>query len=68
MKIKHQNIVRLVSYSFEILKVLIKLSGGETVLAEEHKRAICMEYFPEGILDKYLNGTLYVCPAPIYDN
>ena len=62
MKLEHQNIVRLVGYAFEISKVLIKLSERKTVLAEEYKRAICLEYLPNGSLEKYLTGTLLFIP------
>ena len=66
MKLEHRNIVKLVGYAFEISKVLFKLDEQRTVLTEDHKRAICMDYLSKGSLELYLTGTL-LC-IPLYDH
>ena len=65
MKLEHQNIVKLVGYAFEISMVLINLNG-ETVLARDYQRAICMDYLPNGSLEVHLTGML-LC-IPLYDH
>ncbi|KAG8090154.1 hypothetical protein GUJ93_ZPchr0011g27002 [Zizania palustris] len=56
MKVKHQNIVRLVGYCFDVQKKPVKLPNGEYVFANSEERALCFEYLPLGSLDNHLSG------------
>jgi hypothetical protein len=62
MRAQHQNIIRLVGYCFETKDSVVEYEG-RLVIAEEQKRAICLEYMQGGSLDKHISGiymtTLY---------
>uniref|UniRef100_A0A0A9CPN2 Protein kinase domain-containing protein n=1 Tax=Arundo donax TaxID=35708 RepID=A0A0A9CPN2_ARUDO len=53
-RLQHQNIVRLVSYSYEIRNKCVNYNG-KLVFAEKTYRALCLEYMHNGTLDKYLS-------------
>jgi pyruvate dehydrogenase phosphatase len=55
VRIKHQNIVRFVAYSYEIRHTLVQYDGAP-VLAKVEERALCFEYMRGGSLDKRLSG------------
>ncbi|KAI4985455.1 hypothetical protein ZWY2020_018085 [Hordeum vulgare] len=54
MKIRHQNIVRLVGYCYEIRHVFREHNGGH-ILCPMSERILCLEYLQGGSLDKHLN-------------
>ncbi|XP_066353688.1 uncharacterized protein [Miscanthus floridulus] len=54
-KLKHQNIVRLLGYCYEIKHEYIELADGKTVFAQRIYRALCFEYLHNGSLEKHLH-------------
>lgn len=54
MKVRHQNIVRLVGYCYNVRHTHEKFCQ-EIVLAENVDRVLCLEYLPEGSLDTFLS-------------
>ncbi|KAL6880190.1 hypothetical protein ACP4OV_011755 [Aristida adscensionis] len=50
----HQNIVRLVGKTFEKRDTVIRYNG-ELILVKSIERVICLEYMPNGSLEKYLS-------------
>jgi serine/threonine protein kinase len=56
-KLQHQNIVRLIGYSYEVKQVVVDYIG-RSVLADYIKRAICLEYLHNGSLDKHISGRI----------
>uniref|UniRef100_A0ACD5XA90 Uncharacterized protein n=1 Tax=Avena sativa TaxID=4498 RepID=A0ACD5XA90_AVESA len=54
MKVRHQNIVRLVGYCYNVRYTHVD-HVGEFILAKVIDRVLCLEYMPGGSLDKYLN-------------
>lgn len=53
MMVKHPNIVRCVGYCFEIHNECLE-HNGKYIFAEMAERLLCLEYLPNGSLDKYL--------------
>uniref|UniRef100_A0ACD5YC42 Uncharacterized protein n=1 Tax=Avena sativa TaxID=4498 RepID=A0ACD5YC42_AVESA len=53
MVLNHPNIVRFVGYCYEIQNACIEYNG-KYVFAEMAERLLCLEYLPNGSLDKYL--------------
>jgi len=54
MRVRHQNIVRLVGYCDETHRRCVKYNG-EYVFADENERALCFEYLQGGSLDKHVS-------------
>ncbi|CAL4993824.1 unnamed protein product [Urochloa decumbens] len=52
--LKHQNIVQVLGYCYEIEKEIIEFNGGK-VLVERTHRAICLEYLHNGSLQEHLS-------------
>uniref|UniRef100_A0ACD5UIM7 Uncharacterized protein n=1 Tax=Avena sativa TaxID=4498 RepID=A0ACD5UIM7_AVESA len=52
--LRHRNIVRLVGYCHHTEEVKLE-HEGKLIVAEKIHRAICLEYMPNGSLDKYLS-------------
>ncbi|KAJ1275495.1 hypothetical protein BS78_05G139900 [Paspalum vaginatum] len=52
--LRHQNIVQILGYCYEIEKEPIEFNG-EKVLGDKPKRAICLEYLEKGSLEKHLS-------------
>ncbi|KAK1653638.1 hypothetical protein QYE76_071443 [Lolium multiflorum] len=57
MMLKHPNIVRCVGYCYETRNECLKYNGSY-VFAEMAERLLCLEYLPNGSLDKYLSDCL----------
>jgi pyruvate dehydrogenase phosphatase len=57
MKVRHQNIVWLVGYCYNVRHTHEKFCQ-EIVLAENVDRVLCLEYLPEGSLDTFLSGKI----------
>jgi serine/threonine protein kinase len=57
-KLKHQNIVRLLGYCYEIKHEFIELADGKAVFAQRIYRALCFEYLHNGSLRKHLHGMI----------
>jgi pyruvate dehydrogenase phosphatase len=55
MKVRHQNVVGLVGYCYEIAHKVMPYNG-EHVFARVEERALCFEYLQGGSLDKHLSG------------
>ncbi|WVZ79580.1 hypothetical protein U9M48_027145 [Paspalum notatum var. saurae] len=53
-KLKHQNIVQLFGYCYQIEQKSIQYNGRK-VLVEETHRALCLEYLHKGSLQKHLS-------------
>jgi serine/threonine protein kinase len=54
-KLRHQNIVRLVGYCNETEKVAVMYEGVLRPIYEIH-RALCLEFMPNGSLDRLISG------------
>jgi len=54
MRLEHHNIVQIVGYCYETQHKPI-LHKGETIFAEEIKRALCFEYMQNGSLQKHIS-------------
>ncbi|CAM0901611.1 unnamed protein product [Alopecurus aequalis] len=54
MTLKHPNIVRCIGYCYETRNVCLEYNG-QWVFAETAERLLCLEYLPNGSLDKYLS-------------
>lgn len=57
VKLRHQNIVHLVGYCYEIQKRYVDYNG-RNIFAEDIRRVLCFEYMQKGSLDKYLSGMM----------
>jgi interleukin-1 receptor-associated kinase 1/coatomer subunit beta' len=55
MRLEHPNIVRLIGYCYNIQKQHVPYKG-EHVFAEESEILLCLEYMPNGSLDRFLSG------------
>jgi serine/threonine protein kinase len=55
MKLKHPNIVQLVSYCYET-QHLHNNFEGKLIFAENTQCLLCLEYLPNGSLEKYITG------------
>uniref|UniRef100_A0A0E0EQ69 Protein kinase domain-containing protein n=1 Tax=Oryza meridionalis TaxID=40149 RepID=A0A0E0EQ69_9ORYZ len=53
-RLKHRNIVRLVSFCNETQEVVVEVNGND-IVALEPCRALCLEYMPNGNLSKYIS-------------
>ncbi|XP_048550854.1 cysteine-rich receptor-like protein kinase 44 [Triticum urartu] len=54
MMLKHRNIVRFVGYCYETKNECLEYKG-KYVFAEMVEKLICLEYMPNGSLDKYIS-------------
>uniref|UniRef100_R7WDX1 non-specific serine/threonine protein kinase n=1 Tax=Aegilops tauschii TaxID=37682 RepID=R7WDX1_AEGTA len=52
--LRHQNIVRLVGYCYDIQEIQV-MHEGRLILAERTHRALCLEYMSKGSLENYLS-------------
>ena len=57
LMLKHKNIVRFLGYCFETRHVCI-LHNGRYCFAEMPEKLLCLEYLPNGSLDRHISGTL----------
>jgi len=55
IRVRHQNIIRLVGYCYETKHKYIEVNGAYK-LASIAGRALCFEYLQHGSLDKHLSG------------
>jgi hypothetical protein len=55
MKLKHQNVARVLGYSYETHKIFLE-SKAKPIFVEMTERLLCSEYLPKGSLDMYLSG------------
>jgi serine/threonine protein kinase len=55
MKLKHPNIVQLVSYCYETQHLHYHYEG-KLIFAENTQCLLCLEYLPNGSLEKYITG------------
>lgn len=55
MRLKHPNIVRCVGYCYEIQNTCL-MNNGKYIFADTAERLLCLEYLPNGSLDKHLAG------------
>ncbi|CAL5053402.1 unnamed protein product [Urochloa decumbens] len=53
-RLKHENIIRIVGYCYEIQHILIE-HNGKCCFAEVAQRLLCLEYMPKGSLRGYLS-------------
>ncbi|KAG0528825.1 hypothetical protein BDA96_05G046000 [Sorghum bicolor] len=54
-RLRHQNIVQLLGYCYEIKLEYVELSDGRTVFGENIYRALCFQYMHKGSLRKHLS-------------
>ncbi|KAG2565721.1 hypothetical protein PVAP13_7NG135100 [Panicum virgatum] len=54
MKVKHNNIVQILGYCYEIEQIRMEY-GGKIVFAEKTHRALCFEYLQNGSLQNHLH-------------
>ncbi|KAL6602883.1 hypothetical protein ACP70R_043244 [Stipagrostis hirtigluma subsp. patula] len=54
MRLKHENIVRFVGYCFETQNIYVE-HEGKNLFAEKQHRLLCLEFLPNGSLDKYVS-------------
>ncbi|KAK1692333.1 hypothetical protein QYE76_009030 [Lolium multiflorum] len=57
MMVAHKNIVRFIGYCSQAQSESVQFQG-RYVFAESIQRLICMEYMPNGSLDRYIHGKL----------
>jgi serine/threonine protein kinase len=55
MSLDHPNIVRCIGYCYETQNLFLKYDGTP-IFAETAERLLCLEYMPNGSLDKHLAG------------
>lgn len=55
--LNHRNIVKLISYCYEIRRKVVE-DNGRHVFMDMAEKLLCYEYLPRGSLDKYLYGTI----------
>jgi serine/threonine protein kinase len=55
MSLNHPNIVRCTGYCYETQNLFLKYDGIP-IFAETAERLLCLEYMPNGSLDKHLSG------------
>ncbi|XP_073363607.1 receptor like protein kinase S.2 isoform X2 [Aegilops tauschii subsp. strangulata] len=58
MRVAHKNVVRLVGYCSHTQSEVLEYDG-KSVFAEARQRLICMEYVPDGTLDKYITDEFH---------
>lgn len=56
-KLRHQNIVHLIGYCYEIKHEYVE-HDGKTVFAQNIYRALCFEYLHNRSLQRHLNGMM----------
>lgn len=54
-RLKHENIVRIVGYCYEIQHILIE-HNKKIRFAEMPQRLLCLEFLPKGSLEKHISG------------
>ncbi|CAN6221020.1 unnamed protein product [Urochloa humidicola] len=57
IRLKHPNIVRFIGYCYETRNECVQLNG-KYIFAEIQQKLICLEYMPNGSLDRHLSGCL----------
>jgi len=57
-KLKHQNVVQILGYCYEIEKNPFIMPDGSKVFVDETHIALCFEYLHNGSLEKHLSGTM----------
>jgi len=57
-KLRHQNVVQILGYCYEIEKKLFIMPHGSKVFVDETHVALCFEYMHNGSLQKHLRGTM----------
>ena len=55
MRLKHPNIVRFLGYCYETRNECVE-HDGKYIFAEMQQKLICLEYLPNGSLDRHLSG------------
>jgi serine/threonine protein kinase len=53
--LRHKNIVQIIGYCYETKQEPAEYNG-KTILADKTDRAFCLEYMPNGSLEKYISG------------
>ena len=56
-KLKHQNVVQILGYCYEIEKNPFIMPDGSKVFVNEIRGALCLEYMHNGCLQRHLSGT-----------
>uniref|UniRef100_A0A453E196 Uncharacterized protein n=1 Tax=Aegilops tauschii subsp. strangulata TaxID=200361 RepID=A0A453E196_AEGTS len=54
-KFHHENVAQLVGYCYETEEVVIPFNGKHVVVGLDIHMAICLEYFPNGSLNRYIS-------------
>jgi len=57
-KLKHQSVVQILGYCYEIEKNPFIMPDGSKVFVDETHIALCFEYLHNGSLEKHLSGTM----------
>ena len=57
-KLKHQNVVQILGYCYEIEKNPFIMPDGSKVFVDETHIALCFEYLDNGSLEKHLSSTM----------
>ena len=57
-KLKHQNIVQILGYCYEIEKKPFIMPDGRKVFVEETHIALCFQYLHNGSLENHLSGMM----------
>jgi len=57
-KLRHQNVVQILGYCYEIEKNPFVMPDGSKVFVDETHIALCFEYLHNGSLEKHLSGTM----------
>jgi len=57
-KLKHQNVVQILGYCYEIEKNPFIMPDGNKVFVDEIHIALCFEYLNNGSLEKHLSGMM----------
>ncbi|XP_037450157.1 putative receptor-like protein kinase At4g00960 [Triticum dicoccoides] len=58
MRVAHKNVVRLIGYCSYTQSEVLEYDG-KYIFAEARQRLICMEYVPDGTLDKYITDEFH---------
>ena len=64
-KVKHENVVQLLGYCYQVVKKYVPYNG-ELVLANEKDRILCFEYMDGKSLDKYIAGMIHAAPTLLF--
>jgi len=57
-KLKHQNVVQILGYCYEIEKKPFIMPDGRKVFVEETHIALCFQYLHNGSLENHLSGMM----------